>query len=163
MSGSPLAPLAILALLLALLFAGADFGDTTRPSPEPSTEVEADPEAQAAAAALERALAPVLAKATTTVEPSCPPPALLACRPAIRLSGELSEPSSPQLQQQVAVAVAAALRREGFRGLEIGVGPDRGRAHSGAEILARWRTSGDRIEVATGGLELDRPRRAAQT
>jgi len=153
-SGSPLAPLAILALLLALLLAGADTGDTTRPAAEPRTGVEADPEAQRAASTLERMLAPVLTEATTTIEPSCPPPALLACRPAIRLFGELDAAPSQLLQRRIAAAVAAALRRDGFRGVEVEVGTAGGRAHSGLETLALWRIAGDRVEVVTGGLEL---------
>lgn len=155
MSGSPLAPLAILALLLVLLLSGAGSGDATRPA-EPRTGVEANPEAQRAAAALERRLAPVLADATTTIEPSCPPPALLACRPAIRLTGELDAVPSQLLQRRIAAVVAATLRRDGFRAVEVEVGTDGGRAFSGLEPLALWRTSGDRIEVATGGLVLSR-------
>lgn len=148
MLGSPLAILA--ALLVALALAAAD-RDSSAPAAEPSgpTAERSEP-----AAKLEESLAPFLTAGRAFPETSCPPPALLACRPAARLRGELRRRPSPALDRRIAVAVRSVLRRHGFRRLDARLGKTGGRIVADGETLARWRTVRARIEVAIGGLAL---------
>ena len=91
-----------------------------------------------------------------SVERRCPPPALLACRPAIRILGRLRERPAPDLERKLRRSVGAA----GFSGMsaESSGRGDRVRGHvsAGAETLARWRASDGIFELATGGLDLSR-------
>jgi hypothetical protein len=95
-----------------------------------------------------------------SVERRCPPPALLACRPAIRILGRLRERPSPDLERKLRRAVVAALGAAGFSGMSAessGRGDRiRGRVSAGAETLARWRASDGRFQLATGGLDFKR-------
>lgn len=95
-----------------------------------------------------------------SVERRCPPPALLACRPAIRILGRLRERPAPDLERKLRRAVVAALGAAGFSGMSAessGRGDRvRGRVSAGAETLARWRASDGIFELATGGLDLSR-------
>jgi hypothetical protein len=94
-----------------------------------------------------------------SIERSCPPPALLACRPAIRAVGRLRGAPAADLQRNLRIATVAGLRAAGFQDLTVrssGSG-DRvaGRVTSGGELLARWRLFGGVLELASGGLALD--------
>ena len=95
-----------------------------------------------------------------SVERRCPPPALLACRPAIRILGRLRERPAPDLERKLRRSVVAALGAAGFSGMSAessGRGDRvRGRVSAGAETLARWRASDGIFELATGGLDLNR-------
>lgn len=95
-----------------------------------------------------------------SVERSCPPPALLACRPAIRILGRLRERPAPDLERKLRRSVVAALGAAGFSGMsaESSGRGDRihGRVIAGAETLALWRASDGIFELATGGLDLNR-------
>jgi hypothetical protein len=73
------------------------------------------------------------------IEASCPPPAVLACRPAVRIIASLRHPATPRLQRELRAVLLA--------------GP--------GETVARWRIHGRVLEVATGGLALrgERPAR----
>jgi hypothetical protein len=102
-----------------------------------------------------------------SLERSCPPPALLACRPAIRVIGRLRGEPPADLDRNLQIAIVAGLRVAGFRALSLysTTEGDRfgGRVTSSEETLARWRLSSDVLEVATGGLALDSAADAAAT
>ena len=93
-----------------------------------------------------------------SLERSCPPPALLSCRAAIRVIGRLRGEPPTDLQRNLHIAIVAGLRAAGFRSLTVESSPveDRlaGRVTSSGETLARWRLSRGVLEVATGGLVL---------
>jgi hypothetical protein len=104
-------------------------------------------------------LAP-LGSLTVSLERSCPPPAVLACRPAVRLTGELSGEPPPGYERELETAIVAGLREAGFRGVTAQAsdrGRLAGRATSQGEVLARWRLEGDALELTTTGLPLDEP------
>lgn len=93
-----------------------------------------------------------------SLERSCPPPAILACRPAIRIFGRLRERPPADLQRKLRTTLIAALRAAGFRSM-VAEGSHHGDQLSGrvtarGETLARWRLSGGVLEIATGGLHL---------
>jgi hypothetical protein len=93
-----------------------------------------------------------------SLERSCPPPALLACRPAIRFAGRLRSEPPPDLQSDLEAALVAGLRAAGFRRLVVrgSQGGDfAGRVSSGGEMLAKWRLVDDVLVVVTGGLALE--------
>jgi hypothetical protein len=147
----------------AISFAAAIAGggcEKDEPSESASEPAESSERAAArdAGAGLRAKLATSVRDMRVTVENSCPPPALLACRPGFRLSGELPEGVSARLRQDLALAVPAALRRLGYRRVEIRQRRQRnelvGRAVSGPETLARWRTRERVLELVTGGLRL---------
>jgi hypothetical protein len=100
-----------------------------------------------------------------TIERSCPPPAVLACRPAIRVTGRLRGEPPADLKRNLRIATVAGLRAAGFRGLTArssgSGGRVAGRVTSGGELLARWRLFGGVLEVASSGLTLDSPVSAA--
>jgi hypothetical protein len=93
-----------------------------------------------------------------SIERSCPPPAALACRPAVRILGRLRMGRDVELQRALRTASVAALTAAGFRGMVAKSsrrpGVFRGRVVANGETLARWRMSGGGLEIATGGLEL---------
>ena len=100
-----------------------------------------------------------------SVEQSCPPPALLGCGPAVRLTGLLEAPPPPGFERAVGASLASALRATGARALVVrgaASGEGSGRVTSHGETLVRWRRSGDLVEVVTAGLEL-RPEDAQDT
>jgi hypothetical protein len=108
----------------------------------------------------ERDLLAPLTSLTVSLEPSCPPPAILACRPAIRLSGRLDAEPPPGYQRDLKAATVAGLRAVGFRDMTARTSdrfPLAGRVTSRGEVLARWRLEGDALEVTTAGLPLDEP------
>jgi hypothetical protein len=104
-------------------------------------------------------LAP-LSSLTLSLEASCPPPAVLACRPAVRLTGQLDGGPPPGYERDLQTAIVAGLREAGFRGVRAQAsdrGRLAGRATSQDEVLARWRLEDDALEVTTAGLPLDEP------
>ena len=93
-----------------------------------------------------------------SLERSCPPPALLACRPAIRFAGRLRGDPPPGLERSLAAGLVAGLRAAGFRRMDVHGSPGgdlAGRITSDGEVLARWRLVDDVLVVVTGGLELE--------
>jgi hypothetical protein len=98
------------------------------------------------------------------IEASCPPPAVLACRPAIRAIAVLRGPSTQRLEQDLQTVLLAGLRSAGFDALRVretpGAADPSGRITSHGETVARWRTDGRVLEVATGGLTLEGERPA---
>jgi len=94
-----------------------------------------------------------------TVERSCPPPALLACRPGLRVVARLRERADAGLRPDLRVAILAGLRTAGFQQLTVGTatGRNMGRVTSRRETLAEWRLTGRMLQVATGGLTLAAP------
>lgn len=101
-----------------------------------------------------------------SLERSCPPPAILACRPAIRLTGRLHDLPPAGLRRDLRTALVAGLHAAGFRGLTVHRSPTAGfggRVNSRGETLARWRLAEGVLEVATGGLDLDDAAPAPQT
>ncbi|MQA73793.1 MAG: hypothetical protein GEU88_05515 [Solirubrobacterales bacterium] len=109
---------------------------------------------------VERDLLAPLAAISISLEPSCPPPALLACRPAIRVCGRLAERPPERLRRDLRDAALAGLRAVGFRELAATGSPQAaglaGRVTSREESLARWSLAGGVLEVATAGLDLHR-------
>jgi hypothetical protein len=99
------------------------------------------------------------------IEPSCPPPAVLACRPGVRVIAVLREPATPPLQRELRTVFVAWLRAAGFEALRTpedgDAGEKTGRITSRGETVAHWRIDGLVLEVATGGLALsgERPKR----
>jgi len=92
-----------------------------------------------------------------SLERTCPPPALLVCRPAIRISGRLHREPAADLRRDLRVALIAGLRASGFRPTTVHAAPAgalAGRVTSRGETLARWRLTDGVVEVATGGLRL---------
>jgi hypothetical protein len=93
-----------------------------------------------------------------TLERSCPPPALLACRPAVRFTGRLAGAVSPGLERDLRAVLLAGLRAAGFENLHARKPGDdanvTGRISSRGETLARWRIDDGLVEIATGGLAL---------
>jgi hypothetical protein len=90
------------------------------------------------------------------VERSCPPPALLACRPGVRFMGRL-QPGAPRpSSRKVEAVVIAELEGVGFEQLHAQRPPRgaglAGRIGSRGETLARWRLQDRVLEVITGGL-----------
>jgi hypothetical protein len=92
------------------------------------------------------------------IESSCPPPALLACRPAVRAIAILREPATQRLERVLQAVLVAGLGAAGVEPLRV---PERGdaddlsgRITSHGETVARWRADGRVLEVATGGLAL---------
>jgi hypothetical protein len=110
-----------------------------------------------------RLLAP-LSFLAVSLERSCPPPAVLACRPAIRLTGRLRDLPPPGFERDLRTALTAGLRATGFPGLTVHRSPatDSGRVRSRGETVARWRVADGDLEVVTGGLDL-RPAEAGPT
>ena len=92
------------------------------------------------------------------IEPSCPPPAVLGCRPAVRVIAILRGPAAPFVQREVGAVLVAGLRAAGFKALRVrehGNATDlTAQITSRGETLARWRTDDRVLEVATGGLAL---------
>jgi hypothetical protein len=93
-----------------------------------------------------------------SIESSCPPPALLACRPAVRAIAILREPATQRLERELQAVLVAGLGAAGVEPLRV---PERGdaddlsgRITSHGETVARWRADGRVLEVATGGLAL---------
>ena len=99
------------------------------------------------------------------IESSCPPPAVLACRPAVRLIGILRQPATRRLERELQTVLRAGLRAAGFEKLHTREHRDdaalTGRITSRGETVARWRIDDRAVEVATGGLALrgERPTR----
>jgi hypothetical protein len=112
--------------------------------------------ALAAAAELRADLASSLRAMRATVEPSCPPPAVIGCRPSVRLVGELRAAPSARLRRDLAGAVRAALRRLGFRRVHVHQrvrqGRLGGRAVARDETLARWRMRAGLLRLSTVGV-----------
>ncbi len=92
------------------------------------------------------------------IEASCPPPALLACRPAVRVIAILREPATQRLERELQAVLVAGLGAAGFEALRVRERGDAddpsGRITSHGETVARWRIDGRVLEVATGGLAL---------
>jgi hypothetical protein len=93
-----------------------------------------------------------------SLERRCPPPAILACRPAIRFAGRLRGEPPMDLQSDLRAALVAGLRAAGFQRMVVrgsqASGELAGRVTSGGEALARWRLVDGLLEVVTGGLAL---------
>jgi hypothetical protein len=105
---------------------------------------------------LQRLLAPFSA-VVLSVERSCPPPALLACRPAVRFMGRLKFRASRPTRGEVKDVLLAELDAAGFESLHAQTGR-RGttsRITSRGETLARGRLANGRLQVVTGGLGLE--------
>ncbi len=101
-----------------------------------------------------------------SIERSCPPPALLACRPALRALAGVRPGSARGLGPALRAAVVAGLRAAGYRRLEVesrdGDAIVAGRVTSAGETLASWRGANGLLEVATIGLELSGAAAAVQ-
>ena len=99
------------------------------------------------------------------IESSCPPPAVLACRPAVRAIATLREPASQRMERELQAVLIAGLGAAGFEPLRVRERVDAdhpsGRITSHGETVARWRADDSVLEVATGGLTLrgERPAR----
>ncbi len=96
-----------------------------------------------------------------SLERSCPPPAVLACGPGLRIAARVPNWRSEALGADIALALVRTLRAAGFRNLTIrsaehGRGLS-GRVTSRGEVLGRWRLVAGLIEVTVGGLELRPP------
>jgi hypothetical protein len=95
-----------------------------------------------------------------SLERSCPPPAIVACRPAIRVVGRLHARPDRDLERNLRTTVIAGLGAAGFRSVTARSSRrgDQllGRAAARGETLARWRICGGVLQVATGGLGLRR-------
>jgi hypothetical protein len=93
-----------------------------------------------------------------SLERSCPPPAIVACRPAIRILGRLRARPDRDLERNLRTTVIAGLDAAGFRSVTARSSRrgDQllGRAAARGETLARWRICDRVLEVATGGLGL---------
>ena len=160
--------LAILAALgAALALAGQGGGGAGSPSGDRTLDPVLSGAADRTRAAVARAgvnperdlLAP-LTSLTVSLEPSCPPPAVLACRPAVRVIGQLDGEPPPGYERDLETAIVAGLRAVGFRDITVRASdrfPLAGRVTSRGEVLARWRLEGDALEVTTAGLPLDEP------
>lgn len=107
---------------------------------------------------LERDLLARLSFVVISLERTCPPPAILSCRPAIRIFGRLRERPDPELQGKLRTSLIAALRDAGFRGVAADSSPRgdqlRGRVTARGETLGRWHVSDGVLEIVTGGLSL---------
>jgi hypothetical protein len=107
---------------------------------------------------LERDLLSRLSFLVISLDRRCPPPAILACRPALRILGRLRDRPDRDLERNLRTAVIAGLDAAGFRSLTARSSRRgdqlRGRATARSETLARWRVSNGVLEVATGGLSL---------
>jgi hypothetical protein len=103
-------------------------------------------------------LRPVLAPFSAvvlSVERACPPPAVLACRPAVRFIGRLRSRASQPTRHEVGDVLVAELEAAGFENLHAQPGTRSGlasRITSRGETLARWRLDDRVLEVVTGGL-----------
>jgi len=120
--GAPLAILAALAAALAL--AGPGGGEAA-----PAGGAPLDPDVAVRVSVADPAhgiLAP-FSFVVVSLERTCPPPAILACRPAIRFAGRLRDEPPPDLRLA-------------------------GRVTSRGEVLAHWRVTEGVLEVVTGGL-----------
>jgi hypothetical protein len=110
----------------------------------------------------ERELLARLSFVVITLERSCPPPAILACGPALRLVGRLRGEPAPGLQRDLGAGVVAALRATGYRRMVVWSavrdGERVGRVTSRGETLGRWRVAGGTLEVTIGaGLQPEGP------
>lgn len=147
----------LLAVAAAAIGSACGDGDSDGSRPEAAAESTRSPERDAVSA-LQQGVASSTATVEVEVESSCPPPAVLACRPALRLVGRLRDQPAPRLRHDLAAAVPAALRRLGYRRIEVRQGRRGdelvGRAVSGSETLARWRTRERVLEIVTGGPRL---------
>ena len=87
------------------------------------------------------------------IEASCPPPALLACRPAVRAIAILREPATKRLERELQAVLVAGLGAAGFEALRVQEHGDAddpsGRITSHGETVARWRIDGRMLEVVT--------------
>jgi hypothetical protein len=104
---------------------------------------------------LERLLAP-FSYVVLSIERSCPPPAVLACHPAVRFTGRLRGRTPPGLERELRAVLLAELGEAGFEALHARRSRDgaelAGRVGSRGETLARWRLDDRVLEVVTGGL-----------
>ena len=96
-----------------------------------------------------------------SLERSCPPPAVLACGPGLRIAARVPSRRSEALGADIALALVRGLRAAGFRNLTIravehGRGLS-GRVTSRGEVLGRWRLVAGVVEVTAGGLDLRPP------
>jgi hypothetical protein len=133
--------------------------DTARVPPAVSSAVRRERAAIGRAGVdLERDLLARLSFLVISLERSCPPPAILACRPAIRILGRLRDRPDRDLERNLRTTVSAGLDAAGFRSVTAHSSRRgdqlRGRATARSETLVRWRVSNGVLEVATGGLGL---------
>jgi hypothetical protein len=131
--------------------------DTARVPPAVSSAVRRERAAIGRAGVdLESDLLSRLSFVVISLERSCPTPAILACRPAIRILGRLRDRLDGDLERNLRTAVIAGLDAAGFRSVTARSsrrGDELlGRAAARGETLARWRVSDGVLEVATGGL-----------
>jgi hypothetical protein len=101
--------------------------------------------------------APVDAPLEVSIEQSCPPPGILACHDALRITASVGDPPPPALRRTFRTALLAGLRAAGYTRLTYA--PARGAGFAGRvvserETLARWRVTDGVLELATGGLRL---------
>jgi hypothetical protein len=145
----PSAPLAILAALGAALVLAAS-GAGGQPSSSPAQLGDN----VGLRAGISRQL-------DLSIERSCPPPAVLACGPGVRLTIRVPGLPSEALGANVATVLARGLRAAGFRDLTIRAADHErelsGRVTSHGEVLGRWRLVGSVLEVTAGGLDLRPP------
>jgi hypothetical protein len=133
--------------------------DTARVPPAVSSAVRRERAAIGRAGVdLESDLLSRLSFVVISLERSCPPPAILACRPAIRILGRLRDRPDRDLERNLRATVIAGLDAAGFRGVTARSSRrgDQllGRAAARGETLARWCICDRGLEVATGGLGL---------
>ena len=141
----------ITALGLALAVAGSEGSWATGAAAAGSGESAAGLDANVG---LRVSVAPLLA---VSLERSCPPPGILACRPAIRITARLRGEPSRGLRRSFRALLRAGLCASGYRRLAVepsSSGEFAGRVISQEEILARWQLDRGVLELATGGLEL---------
>ena len=95
---------------------------------------------------------------SVSVERACPPPALLACRPGLRVAARLGEASPRSISRPVGEIVRTGLRHAGFRDLRFRSSADgSGLVRSGNESVdvAEWIVDGGTLRIAVGGLQID--------
>lgn len=148
------APLAILAALGVVLVLAAP-GAGVEPSP---SEAGLDDNVGLRAG--------ISRQVVISLERSCPPPAVLACGPGLRITARVPSWRSEALGADIALALVRSLRAAGFRNLTIR-SAEHGRGLSGqvtsrGEVLGRWRLVAGVVEVTAGGLDL-RPPAAARS
>jgi hypothetical protein len=102
-----------------------------------------------------------LSFAVLSLERSCPPPAVLDCRPGIRFVGRFEGELPAGMGRTLRRVLGRSLRESGFGRLAFEAtagGESGGRVITRGETVARWRVERDLLQIATGGLSL-RPAR----
>ena len=151
-------------LMVAVEDVGGDPGAAAIPlrleTYEPERVVESLSGALEGGPALDRLakLVEPLPAISVSVERACPPPALLACRPGLRVAARLGEARPRSISRRVGEIIRTGLRHAGFRDLRVQSSADgSGLVRSGNESVdvAEWIVEGGTLKIAVGGLQLD--------